>query len=201
MNESQKTFRDELLDMEKANTHYKEKYEKEIKQMFEQKLTGLQRWGQVLGLAMGLGFFVLFGALAIIVPKEFPLWARSIWILGAVFGLVLAGLSVWILKKGTVNLKTDNMAAAGLGWGFIVIIATIVLVYSGDLPEPITGVRMLVSILIFEVMAAVGLLKAIIQRSEVNTREKLLEIEYRLAELAEDVQNQRHERPNTQNHQ
>lgn len=188
MNESQKAFRDKLLDMEKANTPYKEKYEKEIKQMFEKKLTGLQKWGQVLGLAMGLGFFFLFGTLAVIVPKEFPLWGRAIWILGAVFGLVFAALSVWILKKGTVNLKTDDMAAAGLGWAFIVIVASIVLVHSGSLPEPITGVRMLVSILIFEVMAAALLLKAIIQRSEVNTREKLLEIEYRLAELAEKVE-------------
>jgi len=185
MNEPQKTFSDKLLEIEKTNDSYKEKYDKEIKEMFEKKLTGLQKWGQVLGLAMGLGFFFLFGTLAIIVPKEFPLWGRAIWILGAVFGLLSAVLSVCVLKKGTINLKTDDMAAAGLGWAFIVIVATLVLVFSGKLPEPITGVRMLVSILIFEVMAAAGLLKAIIQRSEVNTREKLLEIEYRLAELAE----------------
>jgi hypothetical protein len=125
--------------------------------------------------------------LAIIVPKEFPLWGRFIWILGAVFGLVSAALSVWILKKGTVNLKTDDMAAAGLGWAFIVIVATLVLVFSGKLPDKTLGIHMLVSVLVFEVMAAAGLLKAIIQRSEVNTREKLLEIEYRLAELAEKV--------------
>ncbi len=185
MNESQKTFRDRLLDVEKANTPYKEKYEKEIKEMFEQKLTGLQKWGQVLGLAMGLGFFFLFGTLAIIVPKEFPLWGRVIWIIGAVFGLVFAALSVCILKKGTVNLKTDELSSAWLGWGFIVIITSITLVYSGRLPEPITGVRMIVWMLVFEVSAGIFLLKAIIQRSEVNTREKLLEIEYRLAELAE----------------
>ena len=76
MNESQKAFRDKLLDMEKADTSYKEKYEKELKEMFEKKLTGLQRWGQVLGLAMGLGFFFLFGTLAVIVPKEFPLFSK-----------------------------------------------------------------------------------------------------------------------------
>jgi len=42
-------------------------------------------------------------------------------------------------------------------------------------------------LIIFEIAAAAGLLKAIIGRSELNTREKLLEIEYRLAELAEQV--------------
>jgi len=56
-----------------------------------------------------------------------------------------------------------------------------------SLPEPITGVRMIVWMLVFEVAAGIFLLKAIIRRSEVNTREKLLEIEYRLAELAEKV--------------
>lgn len=188
MNESQKTFRDELLDMEKANIPYKEKYEKEIKEMFEQKLTGLKRWGYIIDLGMGLGFFFLFGTLAIIVPKEFPLWARSIWMIGAVFGLAFAALSVWVLKKGTINLKTDELSSAWLGWGLIVIVASITLVHSGNLPEPITGVRMLVSLLVFEVAAGVLLLKAIIRRSEVNTREKLLEIEYHLAELAEKVE-------------
>ena len=188
MNESNKTFRDELVDMEKADTSYKEKYEKEIKEMFEKKLTHLKRWEYIIGLGMGLGFFVLFGTLAIIVPKEFPLWARSIWIFGAVFGLAFAALSVWVLKKGTINLKTDELSSAWLGWGFVVIVATIVLVYSGDLPEPIIGVRMLAGILIYEVAAGVLLLKAIVRRSELNTREKLLEIEYRLAELAEKVE-------------
>jgi len=187
MNESQKKFRDELVDMEKADTPYREKYEKEIKEMFEKKLTGADKWLQILGLGMGLGFFFLFGTLAIIVPKEFPLWGRALWMIGAIFGLLFAALSVCILKKGTVNLKTDELSSAWLGWGFIVIITSITLVYSGSLPEPITGVRMIVWMLVFEVAAGIFLLKAIIRRSEVNTREKLLEIEYRLAELAEKV--------------
>ena len=44
---------------------------------------------------------------------------------------------------------------------------------------------MIVWMLVFEVMAATMLLKAIVRRSELNTREKLLEIEYPLAELTE----------------
>lgn len=188
MNKSEKTFRDELLDMEKPTANYKEKYEKEVQAMVEKKLTGVNKWLHVLSLIMGLGFLALFGTVAVITPKEFPLWGRSIFALGAVFGLIIIILEAWILKKGTVNLRTDNMAMAGLGWCFVVIVASIVLVYSGELPEPITGVRMIVCILVFEVMAAAILLKAIIERSEVKTREKLLEIEYRIAELAERIE-------------
>ncbi len=158
------------------------------KAMVEKKLTGLRKLSTVVSLVMGLGFFVLFGTLAVIVPKEFPMWGRAIWAIGSVFGLTFAGLAVLVLKKGTVNLKTDDMAMAGLGWGLIVIMATITLVFSGQLPDRSIAIKMLVSLLIFEVAAAVGLLKAIIERSEVKTREKLLKIEYHLAEISEKME-------------
>lgn len=54
-------------------------------------------------------------------------------------------------------------------------------------------IRMLVSLLFFLVMAALFMVRAFVQRSELNTREKLLEIEYRLAELAEKIENKNSE--------
>ena len=90
--------------------------------------------------------------------------------------------------NGVAFKVPDDMAMAGLGWGFIVIMATITLVFSGQLPDRTIAIKMLVSLLIFEVAAAVGLLKAIIERSEVKTREKLLKIEYRIAEISEKME-------------
>jgi len=188
MNESNKTFRDKLLDVEKPNTAYKEKYERQVQAMVEKKLTGLTRWSHIGGLVMGVFFAALFGTMAVIVPGEFPLWGRSLFALGAVFGLVFIVFEGTILKKGIVDLKKDEMAAAGLGWGFIMIVSAVVLVFSGRLPDRVVGIHMLVYTLVFEVAAAVGLLRAFIQRSELNTREKLLEIEYTIAELAEKIE-------------
>ena len=188
MNKPDKTFRDELLNIEQPNINYKEKYERQVKEMFEKKLTGINKWAHIGGLIMGIGFAVLFGTVAVVIPKEFPLWGRSIFALGAVFGLLIIGLEGWILKKGTINLMQDNMAMAGLAWAFIVILATIVLVFSGKLPDRIVGVHMLAYVLVFEVMAAVGLIRAFIERSELKTREKLLEIEYHIAELTEKIE-------------
>lgn len=186
-NSFHQSFRDKLIEREQLNPVYKEKYEKEVKAMMEQNLTGIKKLSHIIGLIMGVGFFILFGTLAVIVPKEFPLWGRLIWILGAIFGLVIVVREGWILKKGTINLKEDNLAMAGLGWGFIVIVATITLVFSGRLPDRLVGIHMLVGIIIFYIPAATILLRAIIVRSELNTREKLLEIECRLAELAEQI--------------
>lgn len=191
MNESAKTFQDKLLALEKPNPTYREKYERQVKAMVEKKLTGWTKLAHIEGLILGLFFFVLFGTLAVIVPSEFPLWGRAIWVLGAVFGLAIVVFEGWLLKRGTINLKEDEMAMAGLGWAFVVIVGCIVLVFSGSLPDPLTGIHMLVALLFFLVMAAVFMMRAFVQRSELNTREKLLEIELHLAELAEKLDDQR----------
>ena len=72
-------------------------------------------------------------------------------------------------------------------------LGSIVLVFSGGSPDPLTSIRMLVSLLFFLVMAALFMIRAFVQRSELNTREKLLELECRLAELAEKIENKRSE--------
>ena len=51
--------------------------------------------------------------------------------------------------------------------------------------------------LVFLVMAAMFLLRNIIEQSELMATEKLLEIEYRLAELTEAVKTQRPTTPGT----
>lgn len=188
MNESKKTFRDKLLDMEIPNPALKEKYEREVRAMVEKKLTGVTKLAHIGGLVMGLGFLIIFGTAAIIAPKEFPLWGRAIFALGAVFGFIIIAFEAWLLKKGTINLKTDDVAMAGLGWGFVVIVTTIVLVFSGKLPDPLIGIRMIVNLLVFEIAAGFMLNKAFLQRSELNMREKLLEIEHRLAEISEKIE-------------
>ncbi|MBN1974429.1 MAG: hypothetical protein JW787_12380 [Sedimentisphaerales bacterium] len=188
MNKYDTTFDEKLLGLEKINPSLKERYEKEKKNMLERKLTGWTKMSHVIGLLMGIGFTLLFGTIAIIIPSEFPLWGRSMFAIGALFGLAIIAFEIFIFKKGKVDLKKDEVAAAGLGWGLIVIAGTIVLVYSGKLPDRVVGVHMLVSLIFFEVASASMLLKAFLQRSELNTREKLLEIELRLAELSEKLE-------------
>jgi hypothetical protein len=189
MDNSNKTFRDNLLDIEKPNPTLKEKYEREVQAMVEKKLTGVRKLQMIGFLVMSLGLGVLFGTLAVVIPKGFPLWGRFAFAVGAVFCLAFVGLYARILKKGSINLKKDNMSLAWTGWGLVVIYGTLVLVFSGKLPDRIIGVHMLVSVLFYLVAAGVFLLRAYIQRSEVNTREKLLEIEHRLAEIFEKMEN------------
>jgi hypothetical protein len=54
-------------------------------------------------------------------------------------------------------------------------------------PNNIMGLRMILSGMVFLAMGAIFLLRNVIDQSEQRATEKLLEIEYRLAELTEAV--------------
>lgn len=185
MSRTKQSFRNQLLDMESTNPTLQERYESEVEAMIEKQLVGREKAGHILGLVLGLGFLIGFGNVAIFMSDGLPLFARASFILGSLFGGAFAAMEVVILRKGTINLKTDSMAAAGAVWGFVVIIMTIFLLNADKFPDP---TRMLAAMIIFEIMAGLQLLKAIVERSEVKTQEKLLEIEYQIAALAEKLE-------------
>ena len=65
-------------------------------------------------------------------------------------------------------------------------------------PENTVGLRMILSSLVFLLMGAVFLIRHVVEQSELKTREKLLEIEYRLAELADRIKPERPSPPTVQ---
>ena len=76
---------------------------------------------------------------------------------------------------------------AHMGWCLVILMMTLVLVFA---PDSDVRVRMIVSLLPFLIMAAVFMLASRTEQAELRTKEKLLEIEYRIAELGEHL-NQR----------
>ena len=180
-----KTFRDNLIDQETPNLTLKQQYERKVQEMIEKKLTLPMKIGHILGLCLGLFFLITFGTIAIILPKELPPFVRFGFGLGALFGLLFVIMEIMILKKGSFNVIKDEMAFAGVSWGFIIIMSTFILVFGDQFPDP---TRSLVSMLFFLIPAAAFLLRALILGSEARTQEKLLEIEYRIAELTETIE-------------
>ena len=63
MNKSQESFRERLLEAERPDPSYREKYEREVHAMLEKRLTAVGKWGHIGFLIMGLGFTGLFGTL------------------------------------------------------------------------------------------------------------------------------------------
>ena len=184
MTQSNDDFRDRLLRSERVTPSLRERHEEEIRTMIEKQLTRPASivWG-LSGLA-GMVLAVGFGILAIALPREVPWYARLGFVGGALFGIGWAYLGFRIFRRGFIDLKVDAGIYAGLSWGLPVFLVTVFMVWA---PDNITGLRMILSGLVFLVMGAMFLLRNFIDQSEMKTREKLLEIEYRLAELTEAV--------------
>ena len=133
---------------------------------------------------MGLGFTILFGTVAVVAPAEFPLLGRLTFAAGALFGLGWAILGIRIYWRGVMNLKTDTTVANGMAWGVVILVSTTAMVSA---PDTIAGLRMIVCSLVFLVGGVAFMTRHVVEQAELKTREKLLEIECRLAELAESV--------------
>lgn len=184
---TEKKFGQKLAGMEQATAALKEKYDREIRAMTEQKLTKAMKAAWVGTGILGLGFLGLFGTVAVIAPAEFPLLGRVGFGVGAAFGLAWAGFCLSIVRRGSFDRRKVAVAGAGMAWGAAVIMTTLMLLLSAQHPDKVVGTQIVVVSLVFLVMAAVFMIGARVQTAELNTREKLLEIEYRLAELSEKI--------------
>jgi ATP/ADP translocase len=70
-------------------------------------------------------------------------------------------------------------------WGFAVLMVIMFMVMAPLAPDRIVGLWLSVFGVVLLIIGAVFLIRHGIAQSELRTREKLLEIEYRLAELVE----------------
>ena len=193
MKSSNQGFRERLLKMEKVTPALKERYEKEVHAMLEKQLTGVRRWVWLGSAVLGLGFAALFGTLAVITPAEFPVYGRVGFAVGALFGIGWAILGIKVFQRGSLDLKKDTWAATGMSWGLVVFLATWFMLFA---PDSIAGLRMILFGLVFLVMGVAFMLRQVVDQAELKTREKLLEIEYQIAELAEIVKPQEAPGPN-----
>jgi hypothetical protein len=184
MPETNRSFRDRLLELEPVTPELKERYQKEIEAMFNKPLTSVQRWSWLVAAIGSAGMAVFFGAAALLAPDEFPLYGRIMFVISAGFAIAWAVLGLRSFKWGSINLKTDTAMYYGMAWALPVIMLTLFMMFA---PNNLVGLRMIVCGIVFLIMGAAFLLRGVVERAELQTREKLLEIEYRLAKIEESV--------------
>ncbi len=156
--------------------------------MLERRLTGIGRWLWLGSAVMSVVFAVLLGVLAVVPPaEEVPLPARMGPAAGVLFCVGFAILSLRIFWRGSMDLKFDTSMIIGMVWAFVVLTVVMFSIMSLLAADRITGLWMMMFGLVLMVVGTVFLLRHVIAQSELRTREKLLEIEYRLAELAETL--------------
>ena len=188
MNDS---FRERLLELqlEQMPPALRERYNREVQAMLEKRITGSGRWVVLGSAVMCVVFAVLLGVLAIIPPaEEVPLLARIPVAVGALFSVGFAMLLLRVFRRGSMDLKSDTSSIIGMIWVFVVLIVPMFMGMSLLAPDRIAGLWMMMFGLVVLVVGAVFLIRHVIEQSELKTREKLLEIEYRLVELAEKLE-------------
>jgi hypothetical protein len=180
-------FRHDLLEAEPIDPLRRAKFEREVNAMWEQRLT-LARlvWLKVLAMSM-LVLGVGFGATAYLAPGSLPPVARIGFGIGCVFCLTFLFILIMIGRRGTMNLRVDPMRIAGLGWGFVVSMMVIFMMLASAMKDSSRGVLMVVNGIVFLIGAGLILLRTVIEQSERRTRERLLQIEYRLEQLSDDL--------------
>jgi hypothetical protein len=182
MIDDRRPFSDRLIDCESLTPSLSEEHRKETIAMFDKKLGRFGRAMAALCAVFALAHIVFSGYLAVTTYGKLPIWGTLGFAVGIVFALPFGSLAGWIAYSGHFRLKSQPPAMAAMVWVFSVLMVTLMLVGA---PDSIVGLRMIFAGTVLLIGAGVFLLGTCSQQAELRTKEKLLEIEYRLADLAE----------------
>src|SRR5262245_49512648 len=127
-------LRDRLCELEPQNPLLRERYAKELQAMLEKKLSLPMKVFLALVTAASIAIAIFLGTLAFI-HAALPVLARVGLAGGGIFGLAWAGLAAWTLRRGTLNLRIQPAAMAGLSWILAVLMETCFLVLAPEFPD------------------------------------------------------------------
>ena len=176
-------FRRRLIELEPMSDERNQKLREEIKTMFEPKLTRFEMvyWG--LSVA-GSAFFALCALIiALFAPVEMSV--RMLW---GSLGALNAAAAVFIalgLRKRSINLRHQFAIGKALV-GVTMLITILILINAIARPSLENLAWGLVGLTGFVLITMIALHNQVLS-SELNTRERSLQLEYRLAELIEKL--------------
>jgi hypothetical protein len=201
MNKKEKTFDKKLLELEKPNPSYKEKYEKEKKKMLEKKISISGRICLGILLIIGVLFIAYFsttliGTLPQIPPDNMMRITYPFVILGFILSVIWIILLIYLIISGKSGSRVNLSLVAGIGLA-ISYILTIVFTFISEFPilrlEPQdwrVKLQEQLAVAMFFMFVFVGLYLILrtLFRLEFKTHEKLLEIELQLASISEKIE-------------
>jgi hypothetical protein len=185
MNEAQQKFRERLLSLQKASPS--EKYRKEMAALQEQRLSPTQRAIIVLVTLGALAAAAFMGWLAAVPPRPLPMLSRfglGFWAIGS---LVASALASGVAMRGVISRSMGPNRIFAFIYVSLVVFAITLLALMGQVPDVGKRVIMGSIALLFFGMGSVYLIMTRLEQIELRTREKLLEIELELQQVANEV--------------
>ena len=170
--------REQLLALEPGTSALRADYERSLAAMLEVPLSRTRRISLAMVLVASVASAGLFAAL--LLTETVPGKTRIAFGVGVGFALAWIVYCARILRRGTYRRKSDSTTAAGMVFGFTIVTAIGFALVMGRRLDPFLMFGFL-----FVVPAAVILLRTVVEQSELRTHERILELEYRLARLAD----------------
>jgi hypothetical protein len=177
-------FGERLLAIEPLAPSAQQKLQQELHTMFVRELTAPRRMTFGIVSIAALAGAAVCGSLAVTEPN-LPTLARIGLSVGTLFGLAWAAVAGRICWRGTLDLKRDARRIASMVWGFTVLMMVFFLMVGMSIENRLQGLMIIANGLAFLIGAAVYWLTYRIEQAELDTRERFLQVELRLAELCE----------------
>lgn len=188
----QSNFRDRLISSQQLTPKYREKYERSLESMLTRQLTSGERIARTVTVVFSLVFIV--GAILGFVPGLIPIVSSDITsylgymvIVFVAVVLAITIVNIRCLKTGRVDLRQQPPAVAWAAFWGIMLASAIPIVLGFIYTDRSAEVHLLLVCVILLIAAAAKLVLVYTEQSELNVREKLLEIDLRLAEMNEQM--------------
>jgi hypothetical protein len=181
------SFAERLMKSEPGNDELRRRYEEGKLALMERRLTPWQRWMGWLALPV-CGLLIIGCGYRLLMAN--PAEPRELVVLDAVSAVALLALSLWILRVllrgGRVTSRDDHAVEWVNGLGLCALWFALSEL-AGSLDDTQAARRLDGFATVLLVGGVFGVLLERIRRSKLETRAKLVELELRVAELAQAV--------------
>lgn len=179
-------FRDRLIAAQNVTPEHRERYERSLGSMLNRQLTPAQRIQSVVSVLWGIaGLAVCVWALV----ADTGTSIQFKYLIG-LLGLMVLGVTVmrgWVAVTGKINLRLQPRMIAYVSFYGILLFVIAIFLIVAQIPESSTRVYYMMVAMFPLLLATAKLILMQMDQSELNVREKLLEMELRLAELSEQM--------------
>jgi len=194
MTEFDRTLRERLLNMETLHPMPRETYREQVQAMLDTRLSVAQRIGFALLALVGLWTAGAFTAPAFTPTYDMKddVLYRVPMIFSFLVSVAWTALTGWAALRGVVR-RTHRpwITATALALGFVYIVALMfIFVTPISQEESRAALGTQFTLIGFFLLNTIGLcaILGVLYRGQFRSQEKLLEIEYRLADLAERIE-------------
>ncbi len=192
MNEPERTFGDRLAALERPDPAFKQRYERQVQNMLQNKLSPIKRIGFVLLALVGLGATIYYGGF-FFVPRrsswEYDLLVRFFMIPAFFVSIIWTILTGWAAVAGSSpRSQRPWIAATALAmvfFYFVTLAFMFVVPLQHEESRALLGTQL--ALMAFFMLNTVGLcvILGVLYRTRFDSQERLLKIEYQLAALSE----------------